>query len=201
MLFTTFFLQLLGNKYNVNCAASTPEPALRFRQDKIKHVLEKTGEHDFSQHFACYREKGNAMTVATFCSVTPLLVYRNNVGIFPLLWETFSGPAVKDEIVQPSVKAHPPYLMTSAGMLSGPTVLLSLRQRMAFSTSSKDGGSSSFVMVGSVGRSSRKPGSVVWTLFSRFCSYSAHLLRINSLFLIKTPSVLLTGCKEKRLGL
>ena len=92
-------------------------------------------------------------------------------------------------------KAHPPYLMTSAGMLSGPAALLYLRLRMAFSTSSKDDGSSSFGMIGSVGRSSRKPGSVVWTLFSRFCRYSANLLRVNSLFLIKMPSVLLTGCK------
>ena len=98
MLFTTFFLLLPGNKY-VNCAASALEPTLRFRQDKINHVLEKTGEHDFSQHFACYREKGDA----TFCSVTNLLVYKNNVGIFPLLWETCSGPAVKDEIMQPFV--------------------------------------------------------------------------------------------------
>ena len=97
-------------------------------------------------------------------------------------------------------KAHPPYLMASAGMLSGPAALLSLRLRMAFSTSSKDGWSSSFWMIGSVGRSSRKSGSVVWTLFSRFCRYSAHLSRINSLFLIKTPSVPLTGFKEKRLG-
>ena len=97
-------------------------------------------------------------------------------------------------------KAHPPYLMTSAGMLSGQAALLSLRLRMAFSTSSKDGGSLSFGMNGNVGRSSRNPGSVVWTLFSRFCRYSAHLSRVNSLFLIKMPSVLLTGCKEKRLG-
>ena len=33
---------------HVNCAASTSEPALRFRQDKINYVLEKTDEHDFS---------------------------------------------------------------------------------------------------------------------------------------------------------
>ena len=97
-------------------------------------------------------------------------------------------------------KAHPPYLMTSAGMLSGPAALLSLRRRMSFSTSSKDGGSSTVGMIGSVGRSSRKSGSEVWTLFSRFCLYSAYLSRIISLFLIKTPPVLLTGCKEKRLG-
>ena len=70
---TTFFLQLPGNKYHVNCAAFTPEPALRFRQDKINDVLEKTGEHDLSQHFACYREKGYATTVATFCSVAMLI--------------------------------------------------------------------------------------------------------------------------------
>ena len=68
-------------------------------------MLEKTGEHDFSYHFACNRDKGNATTVATFCSVTLLLVYKNNVGIFPLLWETLSGPAVKDEIMQPSVQS------------------------------------------------------------------------------------------------
>ena len=96
-------------------------------------------------------------------------------------------------------KAHPPFLMTSAGMLSGPAALLSLRLRMAFSTSSKDGESSCFWMIGSVGRSSRKLGSVVWTLFSRLSMYSAHLSRINFLFLIKTPSVLLTGWKERRL--
>ena len=78
-------------------------------------------------------------------------------------------------------KANPPCLMTSAGMLSGPAVLLSLRLRMAYSTSSEDGGSSSFGMIGSVCRSSRKPGSEVWTMFYR---YSAHLSRINSLFSI-----------------
>ena len=77
-------------------------------------------------------------------------------------------------------KAHPPYSMTSAGMLSGQAVLLSLRLSMAYYTLSKDGGTSSFGMIGSVGRSSRKPGSVVLTLFSRFCRYSAHLSRINS---------------------
>ena len=65
-------------------------------------------------------------------------------------------------------KAQPPYVMTSEGMLSGPAALLSLSQIMALSTSSKDGGSSSFGMIGNVGRSSRKPGSVVRTLFSRF---------------------------------
>ena len=96
-------------------------------------------------------------------------------------------------------KAHRPCLMTSAGMLSGPAVLLSLRLRMAFSTSSKDGGSPSFWMFSSVGRSSRKPGLLVWTMISRFNRYSAHLTRIKSLFLIKTPSVVLIGCKEKQL--
>ena len=102
MLFTSFLLQLPGNKYHVNCAASAPEPALRFRQDKINHVPEKTGEHDFSLHFACYRDKGDATTVATFCSVTLLLVHKNNGGIFSLLWETYNGPTVKDKIMQPS---------------------------------------------------------------------------------------------------
>ena len=38
-------------------------------------------------------------TVATFCSVTFLLAYMNNVGTFPLLWATLSGPAVKDKIM------------------------------------------------------------------------------------------------------
>ena len=69
----------------------------------INYVLEKTGEHDFSQHFACYREMGDATTVATFCAVTLLLVCKNNVGIFQLMWERFSGPAVKDKIMQPYV--------------------------------------------------------------------------------------------------
>ena len=103
MLFTKFFLQLPGKKYNVNCAASAPVPALRLRQDKINYVLEKSGEHDFGQYFACYREKGDATTVATFCSFTLFLVYKINVGIFPLLWESFSRPAVDDKIMQPSV--------------------------------------------------------------------------------------------------
>ena len=91
------------NEYHVNCAASAPEPALIFRQDKMNNVLEKTGEHDFRHHFACYGEKGDSTTVATFCSVNLLLVYKNNVGIFPLLWETISGPAHMDKIMQPSV--------------------------------------------------------------------------------------------------
>ena len=76
---------------------------MRSRQDKINHVLEKTCEHDFGQRFACYRENGDVTTVATFCSVTLLLVNNNNVGIFSLLWETLSGPAVKYKIMQPSV--------------------------------------------------------------------------------------------------
>ena len=97
------FLAVAGQQISCQLCCVHAEPALRFRQDKINYVLEKTGEHDLSQHFACNREKGNATTVATFCSVTLLLVYKNNVGIFPLLWETFSGPAVKDEIMQPSV--------------------------------------------------------------------------------------------------
>ena len=58
-------------------------------------------------------------------------------------------------------KAHPPYLMTSAGMLSGPAVFFSLRLKITFSTSSKDGGSSSFGMISSDDRASRKSGSVV----------------------------------------
>ena len=95
-------LQLPGNKYHINCAASTPEPALTIRQDKINYVLQKTGRHDFSQHFAGYMEKGNATTVDTLSSVTLLLVHKNNVGILPLLWEAHSGPAIKDNIMQPS---------------------------------------------------------------------------------------------------
>ena len=75
-------------------------------------------------------------------------------------------------------------------MLSGPVVLLSLRQRMAISTLSNDDGSSSFGINCSVGRTSRKPGSVMLTLLCRFCWYSVHLARINSLFFISTPSVL-----------
>ena len=51
--------------------------------------------------------------------------------------------------------------------ISGPATLLSMRRRMAFSTSIKDGGSSSFGMIGIVGRSSRKAGSETWTLVSR----------------------------------
>ena len=45
-------------------------------------------------------------------------------------------------------KAHKPYLMTLAGMLSGPAVLLSLILRMTFSSLPNDGGSSSFGMIG-----------------------------------------------------
>ena len=53
------------------------------RQDQQRAPEEV--EHDFSQHFACYREKGDATTLATFCSDTLLLVYKNNVDIIPLL--------------------------------------------------------------------------------------------------------------------
>ena len=76
------------------------------------------------------------------------------------------------------------------GMLSEPAVLLSLRQKMAFSTSSNDDGSSSFAMIYSVGRSSMESMLVMWTLFRRFCRYSTNLASINSLFMISTPSVL-----------
>ena len=54
----------------------------------------------FCRYFACHREKGNATTAVTFYSVTLLLVYKNNVGITLLLWETFDGAAVKDKIMQ-----------------------------------------------------------------------------------------------------
>ena len=50
-------------------------------------------------------ELGRALEYANVCdcvSVTLLLVYKNNVGIFILL---ISGPAVKDKIMQPSVKS------------------------------------------------------------------------------------------------
>ena len=61
---------------------------------------------------------------------------------------------------------------------------------MAIFTSLNDDGSSSFLLIGSVGRSSRKPGSEMWTLLSRICRYSANQAMINLLFLISTPSVL-----------
>ena len=83
--------------------------------------------------------------------------------------------------------AHPPISLTSAWILLGPAVLLSLKLRMAFYISSKDDGSSRFGMIVSGGRSSRKPGSVVWTLCSRLCRYSAHFVRINPLFFIRMP--------------
>ena len=103
MLFTTFFLQLPGNKYHVNNSASAPVPALKFWQDKINNVLVKTGEHDLRQHIVCYREKRDDRTVATFCSVTLLLAYKNNVGILSFMWETLSGPSVMDNVMQLSV--------------------------------------------------------------------------------------------------
>ena len=89
MLLTTFFLQLLSSKYHVICAVSMPETALTFRQALIYDMLQEEDEHDFGQQFACYREKRDATIVVTFCSVTLLLVYMDNVGIVPLLWETF----------------------------------------------------------------------------------------------------------------
>ena len=77
-------------------------------------------------------------------------------------------------------------------MLSGGDVVRTdcfvvIRKRMAFSTLSKDAGSHSF---GMIGRSPSKPVSEMSTLFSRFRWYSANQARINSLFLISTPSVL-----------
>ena len=137
------FLQLTGNKY-VKCAASTLVPALRFRQGKIYYVLEMTGEHDFSHHLACYREKGDATTVVTFCSAIRLLAYKNNVGIFPCCGRHLADQQVRIKLCSLLRKIHPPYLMTSAGILLGPAVLLSLRLRLAVSTSSKDGGLTCF---------------------------------------------------------
>ena len=97
-------------------------------------MLQETGEHDLSQNFSCHREKADATTVATFCLVTLLIAYKNNVGISPLLWETLGGPEVKDKIMRLLCKAHPPYSMTSAVILPGPAATLSLRLTMAFST-------------------------------------------------------------------
>ena len=121
---------------------------------------------------------------------------RIMLAFFHCCWRHLADQQSRMKLCSLLCKAQPPYLMTSGGMLSGPAALLSLSLIMALSTSSKDGGSSSFGMVGNVGRSSRKPGSVVWTLFSRFCRYSPHLSRTSSLFLFMSPSILLTGCKE-----
>ena len=74
-------------------------------------------------------------------------------------------------------------------MLSTPAALLHLSLRMVFSTSSNDDGSSCFGIICCIGRSSRKPLSVMWTLFSRLCRYSAYQARINFSVLIIKPSV------------
>ena len=99
------FQQLLGNKYYVNCAASMPEPALRFRQDNIYNVLKETGEHDFGQHIASYKREGRCHDCCHILLSHPFTCMQNNVGIFPLLRETLSGPAVKDKIMPPSVQS------------------------------------------------------------------------------------------------
>ena len=65
----------------------------------IYSMPQETVEHDFGQHFACHRDKGDATTFATFCSLCLLLVYKNNADIFPLLSETLGGPTVKDKIM------------------------------------------------------------------------------------------------------
>ena len=72
---------------------------------QVQPRAREDGEHDFILHFACYREKGDATTVATFCSVTLLLVCKNDVGIFSLLREALSGSAVRKKMMQPSVQS------------------------------------------------------------------------------------------------
>ena len=47
--------------------------------------------------------KGDDATVAAICPVTLLFVYKDNVGIFPLLRVRFGGPAVKDKIMQSQI--------------------------------------------------------------------------------------------------
>ena len=46
-------------------------------------------------------ERREMPRLATFCLVNLLLVYKDNVGIFPLLGKTLSGPTLKDKIMQP----------------------------------------------------------------------------------------------------
>ena len=195
-----FFRQLPGIKYHVNCAASSPEPALRFRQDNIYNVLKKMGEHDFSPHFACHCVKGDATTVVTFCSVTFSLVHMNNVGIFQFLWETLSGPAVRDKIMQPSVENMPTILNDLSRDVVRTGCFVIFETENGLFNFVKGWWIINFGMIGCVGRSSGKPGSMMWTLFSWICRYSAHVASIYSLFLSRTPSILLTGCKEKRVG-
>ena len=106
-------------------------------QDKMHNMLQETGENDFGQHFACNREKGDATTVAIFCSVSFLLEYNDNVGIFPLLWEKLGVPINKDKIVQPL-------------MLGKPTIIDDHRKNVERTgcfvviETPKDGGSTSF---------------------------------------------------------
>ena len=139
MLFAKFFLQLPGNKY-INCAAYTPEPALRFKQDKINHVLEKTGERDFSQHIACYRENGMPQLLPHSARSPCCLHTRIMLAFFHFCGRHLADQQSRIKLCSLLCKAHPPYLMTSAGILSEPAALLSLSLRMAFSISSKDGG-------------------------------------------------------------
>ena len=58
-------LPVAGTKYII-CAASSRKTSLRLMQHKVYNVLMETGRHDFGQHFACHREKGDATAVATF---------------------------------------------------------------------------------------------------------------------------------------
>ena len=44
-------------------------------------LLLETGEHDFDQHIAWYKKKGDSTTVATFCSVIHLPMYKDKLEV------------------------------------------------------------------------------------------------------------------------
>ena len=89
---------------------------------------------------------------------SPICLYSRIMSAFcHCCWRYLADQQSRIKLRNHLRKAEPPYLMTLAGLLSGPAVLLSLRLRMTFATSSQIDRSSRFGMIGRVDMSSRKP--------------------------------------------
>ena len=161
-----------------------------------KHKAREKVEHDFSSTLLATERMEIPRLLPHFVRSHTYLYTRIMFDVFHCcgrhLWDQHSLMILCSFLR----KAQPPCLMTSAGMLSCWMFVVVETENGLYHFVKGWWVTKFFGMIGSFGRSSRKPGSVVWTLFCRYCRYSAHRTMINSLFLIRTPSVFLSGCKE-----
>ena len=94
------------------------------------------GKKLFWSAFFCHRENGDVTTEPPYVR-SPFCKHKDNATFFSLQRTAHCDLQSRMKLFSLRSKTHPPHLMTSAGISSGSTALLSLRLSMVFVTSSK----------------------------------------------------------------